>query len=132
MPSANNFPFRLLTAPFKVPATDEPSQVEVGPTLLATKGIASVSITNSFPIWIRIVGSGSIRAINGAMSGSFIEADEDNSYLIPPAPFWGIFSTTYPIWLSAVAVARPDCPIMDGGSLLYPEAVLEVAYGGGC
>lgn len=115
-----------------MPATDEPSQVEIGSVLLATKGIASASIVNAYPIWIRIAGSGTVRPINGAMSGEFVPAGEGNSILIPPAPFWGILSTAYPIWLSCLAVERPGFPIYGpGGELLYPDAALELSYGGG-
>lgn len=132
MPSSNNFPFRRTTDPFMIPATDVASQVSIGTELVGTKGLTSFSMVNSYPIWIRLKGSGVIRLTTGTMSGTFSPVEEGKGWLIPPGPFFGVFTTQYPVWVSCLAVARPGFPIKDGsGALLYPEAVVELAYGGG-
>jgi len=132
MPSSNNFPFRRTTDPFLVPATDTPSQVEIGSYLIGTKGLTSFAMVNSYPIWMRLKGSGTVRLNTGTMTGAFDPVAEGQGWLIPPGPFFGVFTTQYPVWVSCIAVARPGFPIKDGGgALLYPSAVLEMSYGGG-
>lgn len=118
-----NFPFRrnLTVSPIMVPATDEPSYIEV--ELTAASGVTSFAAINSFPIYIRLVGTPASAEPNLAGEGV--------GWLFPPGHF-GIYSSQYPRGLSAVAVERPGFPIYDGnGELLYPEANLELAYGGG-
>lgn len=117
-------PFRRNTtiSPYMVPATDTPSQIMIGPL---PQGITSFGMVNSFPVWIRLLGSGQ------GESGTFTPASEGSGWLIPPGHF-GIYSTQYPKWVSAIAVARPNFPIKDAnGALLYPTANLELFYGSG-
>lgn len=116
-----------------VPATDNPSQVDVSPVLMNDRGITSFSLTNSWPVWIWVKASGVIRQVSNIKTGTFAPAAEGDGTLIPPSPFFGIFSTQYPIWVSAVAVDRPGFPIYqsDGETLRYPDAALVIQYGGG-
>lgn len=133
MATSNTYPFRRRTDPFRIPATNAPSQVLIGPDLAVVKGLTSFLMVNSYPVWMRLKGSGVIRMSSGTQTGTFSPVAEGEGWLIPPAPFFGVFTTQYPVWVSAMAVARPNYPIFaaDGTTLLYPDAVLEIAYGGG-
>lgn len=119
---SRSFPFRRNTAisPYMVPATDEASQVEIGPL---PAGVTSFGMVNAFPVYMRLVGS--------SEASGFKPAQDWVGWCVPPYHF-GIYSTQYPKWVSAVAVERPGFPIYDDeGGLLYPEAKLELFYGSG-
>lgn len=132
MGTTNNYPYRRRTDPFLIPAKDVASQVELGTRLLEVTGLTSFTMVNSFPIWMRLKGSGITNVATRKMTGTFSPVEEGKGWLIPPGPFFGIFTTQYPVWVSAMAVERPGFPIKAaGGALLYPDAVLELAYGGG-
>lgn len=119
---SRNFPFRRNTAvsPIMIPATDEPSQMAVGPL---PSGVTSFGVVNAFPVYMRLVGS--------SEASGFVPAEDWMGWCIPPGHF-GIYSTQFPKWVSCLAVARPGYPIYDAeGDLLYPEAKLELFYGSG-
>ena len=114
------FPFKRDASflPIRVPARDFASKVEVGPL---PDGVTSFCMINSYPIYMRLEGS----------RGEFKPVTATTGWLIPPGHF-GVYSTRYPQWVSAVAVARPDFPIQgEGGAMLYPDAALELIYGSG-
>ena len=116
-------PFRrnLSVSPIPVPATDEASYVEIG---RLPEGVTSFGAVNSYPIYIRLLGT----AMGDATPNM---ASEGNGWLFPPGHF-GIYSTQFPKGVSAIAVDRPGFPIHDDdGELLYPEAHLELFYGSG-
>lgn len=121
MINQNIYPFRRNTtiSPYMVPATNTASQVLIGPL---PEGVRSFAMVNAFPVFMRLVGS--------SQESGFIPAADWTGWLIPPYHF-GIYSTQYPKWVSAIAVDRPGYPIMNGQSLLYPTAVLELFYGAG-
>ncbi len=133
MATSNNYPFRRRTDPFLIPATNVASQVQIGTPLIGTKGLTSFLMVNSYPIWVRLKGSGVVKLTTGQMTGSFEPVQEGQGWLIPPAPFFGVFTTQYPVWVSCLAVARPNFPIFaqNGVTLLYPDAAIELSYGGG-
>lgn len=115
-----SFPFKRNAgvSPIMVPATDTPSQVEIGPL---PDGVTSFAMINSYPVYVRLEGS----------SGTFSAVTAGTGWLVPPGHF-GVYSTRYPKWVSCVAVERPGFPIKDGnGALLYPDAKLELLYGSG-
>lgn len=117
-----SFPFRRNTqvSPFVIPAGLTASQMEIGPL---PQGITSFGMVNSYPVWMRLLGS--------SEATGFMPAQEGDGWLIPPYHF-GIYSTQYPKWISVIAVARPNFPITNGsGQALYPTAALEIFYGAG-
>lgn len=122
LPQPRTFPFRRNTAvsPFMIPATDQPSKVAIGPL---PDGITSFGMVNTYPVHIRLVGT--------PADGEFNPAAEGVGWIVPPGHF-GVYTTQFPKWVSAIAVDRPGFPIKDSsGALLYPQARLELFYGSG-
>lgn len=129
------FAFRRLTDPFLIPTLPGvASQVEIGIDFRENQqNFTSFCVVNSFPIWVRLRGSGRVAQI-GARDGAaptFKPVEDGRGWLFPPG-FMGVFSTQYPKWVSGMAVERPGFPIKDDeGNPLYPNAVLELSYGRG-
>lgn len=115
-------PFRrnLSVSPIMIPAKDTASYVLIGKL---PDGVTSFGVINSYPVYIRLLGT-------PMSSPSPLLAVEGDGWLFPPGHF-GIYSTQFPKGLSCIAVARPGFPIKSGGSLLYPDAALELFYGSG-
>lgn len=112
--------FKRSSDPFRVPATDQPSEFTVTGI---PKGATSFCAVNSYPVWIRLKGT--------QRGQSFAPVAEGEGWLFPPGHF-GIYATQYPSKMSAMAVERPGFPIKDAnGALLYPDAAIEVSYGSG-
>lgn len=120
---SSNFPFKreLSVEPVKVPATDTPSKV---PVVTLPDGVTSFGVDNTFPIYMRLVGTG-----KGA--AAFNQAGDGKGWVFGPGKH-GPFSTQQPEFMSAIAIDRPGYPIKNAdGTLRFPEAVLEVFYGSG-
>lgn len=117
------FPFRrnLVVSPIMVRATDVASYKPLGKL---PDGVTTFGVINSYPVYIRLLGT-PMGAAEPMM------AKEGDGWLFPPGHF-GIYSTQFPKGLSAIAVERPGFPVKDSnGSLLYPQAMLELFYGSG-
>lgn len=118
---SNPFRRNLSVSPIMVPARDTPSFVALGQL---PKGVTSFGVVNSYPVYIRLIGTPMVSATN-------VMAVEGDGWLFPPGHF-GIYATQFPRGLSCIAVERPGFPIKDaGGALLYPGAALELFYGSG-
>lgn len=109
--------------PVLVPATPTASKVFVQPL---PSGVTTVLVINSYPVWVRASASPL-----GTTEANVTLAAEGKDYLFPPY-FMGVFATSFPSFVSAIAVARPDYPIKAAdGSVLYPDAKIELMYGSG-
>ena len=120
--NTRSFPFARETSfpSVKVPTGLVRSQVPVDPL---PAGVTSFMFVNSYPLWVRVVGT--------KQDAPFVPASEGVGWLLPPG-FVGIFSTQSPQFMSGIAVARPGFPIADGnGNVLYPDAHVETFYGSG-
>lgn len=108
----NNFAFRRSTDPYMVPAGASASKFDV-PDDLKSSGYMSFCVVNPNPFWVRLRGS----------TGTYVAVTDTTGWLFPPG-FFGIFSTQYPEFMSAMGVVRQGLPVTAGG-------FLEVSYGGG-
>lgn len=110
--------------PVIVPALTTPSVVDVQPL---PDGVTTVLVVNSYPVWVRA----SATPLDVDSAAQAVKAAEGKDYLFPPY-FMGVFATSFPSFVSAIAVARPDYPIKAAdGSTLYPDAKIELMYGSG-
>lgn len=118
-------PFRRYTDPTLVPVSATPSQANAASVAadFIPKGTTSFLVVNSNLCWVRLQGTG--RNADGTAPASAVLAAENKGWLFPPG-FTGVFTTQFPAWMSAIAVARDGYPL--AGLTLVP---LEVSYGGG-
>ncbi len=120
---SRTFPFKrnLTVSPVLVPATNQASFVTLG---RLPDSVTSFAMVNSYPVWIRLVGTPMESQQNQMASGN-------TGWLVPPGHF-GVYSTQFPRGLSALAVDRPGFPLLNSnGNLMYPQATLELFYGSG-
>lgn len=110
--------------PVAVPALLTASVVDVQPL---PDGVTTVLVVNSYPIWVRA----SATPLDVDDPAQAVMAQDGRDYLFPPY-FMGVFATSFPSFVSALAVARPDYPITGAnGAVLYPDAKIELMYGSG-
>ena len=107
----NNFSFRRSTDPYMLPVGTTAQRFDV-PADLKAAGYMSFCVVNPNNFWVRMRGS----------TGSYIPVTDDTGWLFPPG-FFGVFSTQYPEFMSAMSVTKQGIPAGTG--------ILEVSYGGG-
>jgi len=110
--------------PVVVPALPTASLVDVQPL---PNGVTTVLVVNAWPVWVRA----SATPLDVEDEAQAVRAAEGKDYIFPPY-FMGVFATSFPSFVSAIAVPRPDYPVANGsGTALYPDAKLELMYGSG-
>lgn len=107
----NNFCFRRATDPFLLTVGPTAQKFDV-PVDLKAAGYTSFCVVNPNPFWVRLRGSNITYAAVTSTTG----------WMFPPG-FFGIFSTQYPEFMSAMSVTAQG--------LTAGTGVLEVSYGGG-
>lgn len=119
LPGSGTFAFRRITDPLQVPVAVEPTRFEV-PTGFFDEGgpgykTTAFLVANPNMCWVRL---------RGTSSGPHRPVSPRMGWLFPPG-FLGVYSTQYPVTMSAMAVAMPGVP------LPTEFAPLDLIYGGG-
>lgn len=107
----NNFSFRRATDPFLLTVGATAQRFDV-PIDIKGSGYTSFCVVNPNSFWVRLKGS----------NGNYSPVTSTTGWMLPPG-FFGIFSTQYPEFMSAMSVTAQG---MTAGT-----GVLEVSYGGG-
>jgi len=109
--SENSFAFRRLTDPFMLTVAPTAQRFDV-PVDLKAAGYTSFCVVNPNAFWVRLKGS----------NGTYSSVTTTTGWMLPPG-FFGVFSTQYPDFMSAMSVTAQG--------LTAGSGVLEVSYGGG-
>lgn len=119
LPGSGTFAFRRITDPLQVPVAAEPTKFDVPADFFAEGGpgykTTAFLVVNPNMCWVRL---------RGTSSGPHRPVSPRMGWLFPPG-FVGVFSTQYPVTMSAMAVAMP------GVALPTEFAPLDLIYGGG-
>lgn len=121
--AASGSSFRRLADPYMVTCAPTAGKTDVDADDLRAKGVTSFVITNPNPFWVRLRGS--------YLDPGFRAVTPTMGWMFPPG-LHAVYATQYPDFMSAMAVEAVGFPIKDSqGNALYPNAVIEVAYGTG-